>query len=44
MITQCLEAARDLKDTVRHRRRDLDDAEHQLLESARRMAAAEESS
>ena len=44
MIAQCLQSARDLKDTVRRRRQDLDDAEHQLLESARRMAATEESS
>jgi argininosuccinate lyase len=44
MIAQCLQSARDLKDTVRRRRQDLDDAEHRLLESARRMAATEESS
>jgi hypothetical protein len=44
MIAQCQQSARDLKKTVRRRRQALDDAEHRLLERARRMAATEESS
>jgi len=44
MVAQCLQLATDLEDTVRGRRHDLDDAERQLLEQARRMAATREDS